>query len=278
MHRVGFLIAVAIACALFLSGGAGAEEITGAGATFPAPIYKKWIDDFLSKNPGISISYRAEGSEAGLQELQSGRVDFAAIDFPLPSNIARQFQLEAYPTVIGAVVLIYNLPQLRTDLRVTPEILAGIYLGQISRWNDFRIKAVNRSANLPAADINPFHRSDGSGTTYVWTDYLARANGQWRSSLGIGTKLPWHVGSGVKGSEGMAEAVARTPNSVGYVEFIYALQHGLNVAAVMNARGRFIRASIDSLTAAAKLKPSSSDAESIANAGEPGAYPICSFT
>jgi phosphate transport system substrate-binding protein len=264
-----------------------ADALAGAGATFPYPLYQKWIAAFLERSPGLTISYRPVGSGAGMEMLRSNEVDFAASDAPLSDEelSALSRKVLHIPAVVGGVVPIYHLEGSVRDLRFTPEILAGIYLGKIKRWNDPQIQAANPGIRFPARDIAVVHRSDGSGTTYVWTDYLAKVSQEWRTSIGSSTKVPWPVGTGANGNEGVAEAVRNTPDSIGYVEFIYALQAHLSYGSVRNASGRFVQADLVSLPAAAasfSTPLKSVDRKdlrfSITNARGAPAYPIAAFT
>jgi phosphate transport system substrate-binding protein len=260
-----------------------ASTLVGAGATFPYPLYQKWISGFGEKHPDLTIDYRPIGSGAGIEALRRGEVDFAASDAPLSDQQIAAFpqNVRHIPTVVGGVVPIYHLDGAVRDLRFTPEMLAGIYLGRIKRWNDPRLKAAGSGLALPGQDIVVVHRSDSSGTTYVWTDYLSKVSAEWRSSVGAATDIAWPSGIGAVGSEGVAELVGKTPDSIGYVEFIYALRGHLSYGAVRNASGRFVYADLDSLAAAAKVFRPSRPVElraSITNAPDPRAYPIAAFT
>jgi phosphate transport system substrate-binding protein len=253
--------------------------LRGAGATFPAPIYQKWIESFQAGAPGLRITYEGVGSEEGMQRLRRGDVDFAASDILPDKNIQDQAGIETLPAVVGAVVPAYNIQGLTRDLRFTPELLAGIFLGRITKWNDPRVKEVNRGVNLPPADIVVIHRSDGSGTTYVLSDYLSKTSPVWRAALGVGSILEWPAGQAAKGNDGVADALTRTPYSLGYLEFIYALRNELSYGAVRNAAGKFVRPDIDSITAAARTSaPEEHFRFSIADASGRDAYPIASFT
>lgn len=266
--------------------GSASHAVTGsethvalhaAGATFPAPLYRKWFE-----SSGMSVSYDAIGSEAGIQQLAEGKIDFAASDMPLTeTDSSAQLRVMHFPTVMGAVVPIYNLPGLGHNLRLTPQVLAGIYSGAIRKWNDPRIREINRGARLPDVDIAVIHRSDGSGTTFVWTSYLSQVSPEWKASVGAGTHVAWPAGTGAAGNDGVAELVHKTPNAIGYVELIYAIQHELNYAAVENPAGQFIKAGLASITAAAAGAITSSDQSfrlSILNAPNKDAYPISTFT
>jgi phosphate transport system substrate-binding protein len=249
----------------------------GAGATFPAPIYLKWF-----QSSGMSVAYDAVGSEAGIQQLKEGKVDFAASDMPLTAeNPSAPLQVAHFPTVLGGVVPIYNLPSISRTLNLTPQVLAGIYSGAIRRWNDPRILEANHGAHLPDAEIAVVHRSDGSGTTYVWTSYLSLVSPGWKASVGAGAHVAWPVGTGAAGNEGVAELVQKTPYAIGYVELIYAIQHELNYAAVRNPAGQFIKADLASITAAATGAATASGKSyrfSILDAANKDAYPISAFT
>ncbi len=259
------------------------DVLTGAGATFPAPLYQKWISTFSEKFPGRTITYRAIGSGAGIEALRKGEIDFAASDAPVSDEELAQFpqRIRHVPTVVGGVVPIYHLEGPVRDLRFTPEILAGIYLGKIKRWDDALLKAANRGAALPAHEIAVVHRADGSGTTYIWTDYLSKVSAEWRSSIHAAKEVRWPVGMGATGNEGMAEQVAKTPDAIGYVEYIYAVQWHLSYGAVRNAVGRYVQADLSSLTAAAAAFQPSRPGDlrgSIINSAGVRAYPIASFT
>lgn len=264
-------------------GTAGTEAtLEGAGATFPAPLYKKWFQAFHEIHPEVRVSYDAVGSGEGIRRVSDGEVDFGASEMPLSdqamSDAHRRFV--QIPTVLGAVVPIYNIPGLRHRIRFTPEILAGIYLGKIKRWNDPKIKDANRQADLPNADIVVVHRSDGSGTSYVWTDYLSKVSAEWKAQVGPGVTVNWPVGAGAAYNEGVAAAVQQTPNSIGYVELIYAIQHELSFAAVKNAAGEFIQADLASVTEAARNSgpPGHGLQMSITDAPGKLAYPIATYT
>ena len=252
-----------------------------AGSTLAAPLYQKWI-----QSSGMSVTYDAIGSETGIQQLAEGKVDFAASDMPLtPQNIPAHLQVIQIPTVLGGVVPIYNLPSLARTLRLTPQVLAGIYSGAIRKWNDPRILDVNRGARLPDTEIAVVHRSDGSGTTYVWTSFLSLASPEWKSSVGSGARVAWPVGAEAAGNDGLAALVQKTPNAIGYVELIYAIQHQLNYAAVRNPSGEFIKADLPSIIAAASNasarnnpKENQDSQLSILNASNRDAYPIGTFT
>ncbi len=260
--------------------GSAEGTLRGAGATFPAPLYQRWFELFQEQNPKVHISYNAVGSAEGIQQLEAEKIDFAASEIPLSDEAMEQAhqQFTHIPSVLGAVVAIYNVAGLHQTLNFTPEALSGIYLGKIAKWNDPEIRRSNRGITLPDADIVVVHRSDGSGTTFVWSDYLSKVSPQWKSSVGTGATVPWPVGIGTEGNEGVAATVQHTPNSIGYV--IYAIQHELSFGAVKNAAGQFIKADISSATAAAATAtaPGHDLRVSITNAPGEAAYPISTYT
>ena len=249
-----------------------------AGASFPAPLYLAWFSSFRQHHPSIFITYDALGSDAGIQQLREGKLTFAASDVPLSSaqTASMPTPVLQFATVLGAIVPIYNLPNVGPDLHFTPEILTDIYLGKIQRWNDPRIAAINRHVTLPDHEIVVVHRSDGSGSTFVWTDFLTKTDSDWSKAVGTGTTVNWPIGKGAQGNDGMAAAVAGTPDSIGYTELTYAIQRQLTYGSVRNAAGRFIQANLISLAAAAE---STDKIDSpITNAPQKDAYPIASFT
>jgi phosphate transport system substrate-binding protein len=257
-------------------------HLKGAGATFPAPIYQSWFESFEERNPNLHISYDPVGSGEGLQYLKEGTVDFGASDMPLSDKAMEEFpsRLVEIPTVLGAVAIIYNVGGPHQSLNFTPETLSGIYLGRIRKWNDPEVRKVNRGALLPDDDIVVVHRSDGSGTSFAFTDYLSKISPRWKDSVGVGLNVAWPVGTAAERNEGVASAVQRTPNSIGYVEFIYAVQHEVIFAAVQNAAGLFVKPSISSVSDAAEgARGSGNDLRSsIVNAPGKGAYPISTYT
>jgi len=257
--------------------------LKGAGATFPAPLYQRWFELFQESHPNVHISYDAVGSAEGVQRLREQKADFAGSEMPLADEAMSQAhqRFVHLPAVLGAVVAIYNVKGLRQNLNFTPETLSGIFLGKIRKWNDPEIRKSNRGASLPNTDIVVVHRSDGSGTSFVWTDYLSKVSSQWKAAVGAGASVPWPVGIGAERNEGVASAVQQTPNSIGYVEFIYAIQHELSFAAVRNSAGEFVKASISSVTAAAAAAAESQPHDfrvSITNANGKDAYPIATYT
>ncbi len=261
--------------------------INGAGATFPYPIYSKWFDVYHQKFANTQFNYQSIGSGGGIKQITEGTVDFGASDGPMNEEQLKTFQdkrgfpILHFPTVLGADVPTYNIPGVMAELNFTPEALAGIFLGKITKWNDPAISGPNKGVNLPANDIVVIHRSDGSGTTYIWTDYLSKISSEWQSKVGKGTSVNWPVGLGGKGNEGVAGLVKQTPNGFGYVELIYAIQNNMPYGRVKNSSGTFIKADLASVTAAAAgaSKDMPSDFRvSITNAPGKTAYPISSFT
>lgn len=293
LHLVLTLVVAAFAAALFLgpqtevaAAPAPAPDnllINAAGATFPYPIYSKWFDEYHKMHPGTQINYQSIGSGGGIRQLQAGTVDFGASDMPLKDDQLAKFSqpILQFPTVLGAVVPTYNIPGVNAELKFTPQALAGIYLGRITKWNDPEIKSSNAGVNLPGNDIIVVHRSDGSGTTFIWTDYLSKVSPEWKSRVGSNTSVRWPVGLGGKGNEGVSGIVKQTPNSIGYVELIYALQNNLSYGRVRNSSGDFVKASLASVTAAASgvADEMAKDIRvSITDPPGKAAYPICSFT
>ena len=261
--------------------------INGAGATFPYPIYSKWFDVYHQKNPNIAFNYASVGSGAGIKQVTDGTVDFGATDGPMNDEQLKAFQdkhgssILHFPTVLGAAVPTYNVPGVTGTLNFTPDALAGIFLGKISKWNDPAITGANKGVNLPANDIVVVHRSDGSGTTYIWTDYLSQVSEEWKSKVSKATSVNWPVGLGGKGNEGVTGLIKQTPNSIGYVELIYAAQNNIPYGAVKNSAGNFVKADLASVSAAAAGKAKEMPADfraSIVNAPGKNAYPIASFT
>jgi phosphate transport system substrate-binding protein len=262
---------------------AGAQQITGAGATFPAPVYQKWFGEYHTLHPEVQINYQSIGSGAGIQQLTSGTVDFGASDMPMTDEQISKLKVKAFhfPTVMGAVVPTYNVAGLGQDFKFSGEALAGIFMGTVKKWNDPLLAKENKGAKLPNEDIVVVHRSDGSGTSFVWTDYLSKVSPEWKSKVGANTSVSWPVGLGGKGNEGVAGTVKQTPNSIGYVELIYAVQNKMDYGSVKNAAGEFVKASLESVSeaAAGAAKNMPDDFRvSITNAPGKKAYPISSFT
>ena len=264
---------------------AAAQDLTGAGATFPYPIYSKWFSDYAAKT-GVKINYQSIGSGGGIRQLSEQTVDFGATDAPMSNEElgkAKGGAVMHFPTVLGAVVVTYNVAEIAKPLRLDGGTLANIFLGKITKWNDPRIAALNRGVKLPGSDILVVHRSDGSGTSYVFTDYLSSVSADWATKPGKGKEVQWPVGLGGKGNEGVAGQVRQIPGSIGYVELAYAKQNKLAYADMKNASGAFVTPTIAAVTAAAagavaKLPPNTDYRVSIVNAAGKDAYPISSFT
>nr|WP_252263451.1 phosphate ABC transporter substrate-binding protein PstS [Paracidobacterium acidisoli] len=259
-----------------------AQKINGAGATFPAPIYSKWFIEYSNSHQGVQINYQAIGSGGGIRQVTAQTVDFGASDGPMTDQqlAESKVKLMHIPTVLGAVVPIYNLPGVGSDLKFSPDVLADIFEGKIGNWSDARIAKDNPGVKLPNQDIIVVHRSDGSGTTYIFTDYLSKVSPSWKSSVGVGTSPQWPKGIGASGNPGVAGNVRTMPGAIGYVELIYALQNKIAFGQVRNAAGKWVKASIDGVTeAAASVKTMPADFRvSITNAPGANAYPISSFT
>ncbi|HEY3380196.1 MAG TPA: phosphate ABC transporter substrate-binding protein PstS [Vicinamibacterales bacterium] len=260
-----------------------AQTISGAGASFPFPIYAKWFSEYNKKNPKVQINYQSIGSGGGIRQLAAQTVFFGATDGPMTKEqqLAAPGNILHLPTVLGAVVPVYNIEGVSAELRFTGTVLADIFLGKITKWNDPAIARLNGGINLPAADITVVHRSDGSGTTYIFADFLGKTSAEWKKRVGISTALNWPVGLGGKGNEGVAGLVKQTPGAIGYVELIYALQNKISYGMVQNMSGKFVRASIDGVTAAAASAASAMPPDfrvSITNAPGDASYPIASFT
>lgn len=244
------LLALASACA-FIATGVQAQEITGAGASFPAPLYAKWASDY-NKQTGVKVNYQSVGSGGGIKQIDSKTVDFGASDMPLTDDVLKTKGQMQFPTVIGGVVPILNVAGIAPgQLKLTGPLLADIFLGKVSRWNDPAIKAINPGVNLPDTAIAQVRRADGSGTTFIFTNYLSKVSPDWKAKVGEGTAVNWPVGAGGKGNEGVAAFVARLPNSLGYVEYSYVKQNKLNYALVQNAAGNFVKPEDDTFKAAA---------------------------
>ncbi|MEP6691122.1 MAG: phosphate ABC transporter substrate-binding protein PstS [Gemmatimonadaceae bacterium] len=278
------LASASLLAAVALSGAAAAQDLTGAGATFPNPIYTKWFSDYATKT-GVKINYQSIGSGGGIRQLTEGTVDFGASDAPMSDAEIAKLKGPVFhiPTVMGAVVVTYNVPGVPSSLKLTGAVVADIFLGKITKWNDARITALNKGTALPASDILVVHRSDGSGTTYIFSDYLTAVSPTWAQAPGKGKELQWPVGLGGKGNEGVAGQVKQVPGAIGYVELAYAKQNKLPYASIQNANGEFVEPTIESVTLAAAAKAKSLPADtdyrfSIVNAAGKGAYPISSFT
>jgi phosphate transport system substrate-binding protein len=265
------------------AGNAATVSLTGAGATFPNPIYTKWFDAY-NKETGVRINYQSIGSGGGIRQFTEGTVDFGATDGPMTdAQIAKlQGKVLHVPTVLGAVVATYNLPSAgKTPLRLDGPTLADIFLGRISKWRDRRITTLNPGVTLPDQDIIVVHRSDGSGTTYIFTDYLSEVSPEWKTRVGNATSVEWPAGLGGKGNEGVTQQVKQTEGSIGYVELIYAISNSLPYAHIKNAAGEFIEPTLKSVSAAAEAAQLAQDTDfrvSITNAGGQSSYPVSSFT
>jgi phosphate transport system substrate-binding protein len=262
---------------------AGAQNLTGAGATFPNPIYSRWFSEYAAQHHGVQINYQSVGSGAGIRQVSQKVVDFGASDGPMSDQqlADSKIKLLHIPTVLGAVVPVYNIPGVSQDLNFSPDVIADIYLGHISRWSDPRIAKDNPGINFPDRPILPVYRSDGSGTTYIFTDYLSKVSTDFQSKVGKGTSVRFPVGFGAKGNEGVAGLVHLTPNSFGYVELIYAVQNKMPYGQVKNSAGKFVKATTDGVTAAAAAASKNMPADyrvSITNAPGVASYPISSFT
>jgi phosphate transport system substrate-binding protein len=255
--------------------------LSGAGSTFSAPLYQSWIESYEEIHPGIHATYQAVGSEDGIRLLEDGKVDFAASDVPVTDEqmATMPVKVDQYATVLGGVVPVYNLNGVGQDLKFTPEILAGIYLGKITKWNDPKLRAINHGVSLPDAPIVVLHRSDGSGTSYAWTECLSGSSPEWNATAGSGMKVQWPVGEGVAGNEALAAGVAKTPNAIGYVELTFAIHHELSYGQVKNAAGRFVQANLDSLSDAASTAATNRDLRTtLMESADKNAYPITTFT
>lgn len=282
------LLVLSLLCGLGLIAKAQSTVLlNAAGATFPYPIYSKWFNIYHQAHPNIQINYQSIGSGGGIRQLTAGTVDFGASDGPMTDEQIKDFQTKNgvgvlhFPTVLGAVVPTYNIPGVSTELNFTQKALAGIYLGSITKWNDPEIAKANPGVKLPNDDIVVVHRSDGSGTTYIFTDFLSKADDGWKNKVGRATSVNWPVGLGGKGNEGVSGLLKQTPDSIGYVELVYALQNNIAFGKLQNASGKFIKASLDSVTAAAAASAKDIPDDfrvSITNAPGPTAYPISSFT
>ena len=258
-------------------------NLQGAGATFPYPLYLKWLNEYTKLNPKIRIDYQSIGSGGGIKQIQAQTVDFGASDAPMTDAEMKGApgELVHIPTVLGAVVLTYNLEGISKPLRFSPEVIADIFLGKITKWNDARIKADNRDANLPAADIGVVHRADGSGTSFVFTDYLSKVSPEWKTKVGADKSPKWPVGQGGKGNEGVMGQIKNQPNTIGYVELAFAVQNKMPAALIRNASGKFVAPTIEAVTAAAAASAANTPDDlrvSITNAAGADVYPISSYT
>jgi phosphate transport system substrate-binding protein len=282
--RKNILIVSLVLAFAAIVGAEGTIDLNAAGATFPYPIYSKWFDVYHQQHSNIQINYQSIGSGGGIRQLLAGTVDFGASDGPMSDEQLAQakFKILHFPTVLGAVVPTYNIPGVTAELNFSQKALAGIYLGTITKWNDPEIAKANPGVKLPADDIVVIHRSDGSGTSYIWTDFLAKISPEWLGKVGkAATSVNWPVGLGGKGNEGVSGLVKQTPDAIGYVELIYAVQNNIPYGKVQNASGKFLKASLEGVTAAAASLAKTMPADfrvSITNAPGATAYPISSFT
>ncbi len=269
-------------CVLMPVAAWGQTKLNGAGATFPYPMYSKWFSEYHKLHPEIEINYQSIGSGGGIRQVMAGTVDFGASDMPMKDEQLKETKSKILhvPTVLGADVPAYNLPGVSAELKFTPAVLAGIFLGRIAKWNDKAIAADNPGVNLPDKDIIVIHRSDGSGTTFVWTDYLSKVSPDWKSLVGADTSVKWPVGLGGKGNEGVAGYVRQMPGAIGYIELIYAVQNNIAYGSIQNSAGNLVKASLESVTDAAASSPKmpADFRVSITNAPGKDAYPISSFT
>lgn len=278
IRRIGLLLCVALLAFPAL----GQTTLNGAGATFPYPMYSKWFSDYHKLHPDVQINYQSIGSGGGIRQVLAGTVDFGASDGPMSDEQLSQAKIKILhiPTVLGSVVPAYNVPGVTGEIKFTPQALAGIFLGKITSWNDPALTKENPGLNLPGQPIVVVHRSDGSGTTYIFTDYLSKISPEWQSTVGKGTSVKWPLGLGNKGNEGVAGMVRQLPGSIGYIELIYAVQNKIPYGVVKNAAGTYVKASLESTTAAAaSVKSMPADFRvSITNPPGKDAYPISSFT
>ena len=273
---------IAVLCLALTLPAIAQTTLNGAGATFPYPMYSKWFSEYHKLHPDAEINYQSIGSGGGIRQVLAGTVDFGASDGPMSDEQLAQSKVKILhvPTVLGAVVPAYNVPGVNGELKFTPEALAGIFLGKITSWNDNALTSANPGVNLPNQPIIVIHRSDGSGTTFIFTDYLSKVSPEWQSQVGKNTSVKWPVGLGGKGNEGVAGMIRQMQGAIGYIELIYAVQNKIPYGTVKNSSGAFVKASLDSVTAAAaSVKNMPADFRvSITNAPGKDAYPISSFT
>jgi phosphate transport system substrate-binding protein len=273
---------IALLCFALAIPALGQTTLNGAGATFPYPMYSKWFSEYHKLHPEIEINYQSIGSGGGIRQVLAGTVDFGASDGPMTNEQLAQAKVKILhiPTVLGAVVPAYNIPGVSGEVKFTPEVLAGIFLGKITSWNDAAIASANPGVKFPAQPIVVIHRSDGSGTTFIFTDYLSKVSSEWQSQVGSATSVKWPVGLGGKGNEGVAGMIRQMQGGIGYIELIYAVQNKIPYGSVKNAAGNFVKASLDSVTAAAASAPKmpADFRVSITNVPGKDAYPVSSFT
>jgi len=276
-----FLAPLLFCLAVLVTGG-WAQNLNGAGATFPYPIYSKWFNEYHKAHANVQINYQSIGSGGGIRQVTAGTVDFGASDGPMTDQqlAEAKFKIFHIPTVLGAVVPAYNVPGLQTELKFSPATIAGIFLGKINRWNDSAIAADNPGVKLSDKSIIVVHRSDGSGTTYIWTDYLSKVSAEWKEKVGNGTSVRWPVGLGGKGNEGVAGMIRQMEGGFGYIELIYAVQNKIPFGAVKNSSGSWIKASLESTTMAGGSVKNMPDDFRVSITNPPGkdSYPIASFT
>jgi phosphate transport system substrate-binding protein len=281
-YRVNRRIALLLAGLALALPVMGQTTLNGAGATFPYPVYSKWFSEYNKLHPDVQINYQSIGSGGGIRQVLNGTVDFGASDFPMSDEQLKQSKTRILliPTVLGAVVPAYNVPGVSGEIKFTPEALAGIYLGKIQKWNDPAITQANPGVKFPDQSIIVIYRSEGSGTTFIFTDYLSKVSKDWSDSVGKNVSVRWPIGMGGKGNEGVAGQIRQLQGSIGYVELIYAVQNNITYGSVRNAAGSFVKASLDGVTeAAASVKAMPADFRvSITNAPGKTAYPISSFT
>ncbi|HET7890404.1 MAG TPA: phosphate ABC transporter substrate-binding protein PstS [Candidatus Sulfotelmatobacter sp.] len=275
-------IVLLLVCVLLALPVVGQTTLNGAGATFPNPMYSKWFSEYHKIHADVQVNYQPIGSGGGIRQVTAGTVDFGASDMPMTDKQLQEAKTKILniPTVLGAVVPAYNVPGVGGDVKFTPAALAGIFLGKISKWNDKEITSANPGVNFPDKEIIVVHRSDGSGTSFIWTDYLSKVSPDWKNQVGSDTSVKWPVGMGGKGNEGVAGFVRQLPGSIGYVELIYAIQNKIPYGSVRNSAGTFVKATLESVTAAAASAPKmpADFRVSITNAPGKDAYPISSFT
>ena len=277
---------IAVAGCLAVAGAtltAAKIQINGAGATFPYPIYSKWFSEYNKLHPDVEINYQSIGSGGGIRQITQRTVFFGASDAPMTQDqlLAAPGKILHFPTVLGADVPVYNIPGISQELKFTGPLLADIFLGKVTKWNDPAIAKLNPDVTLPGSDITVVHRSEGSGTTYIWVDYLSKVSPEWKKRVGVAASVNWPVGVGGKGNEGVTGLVSQTPNSIGYVELIYALQNKISYGTAQNMNGKFVKATTQSVTAAANSAASKMPSDfrvSITNAPGDDVYPISSFT
>src|SRR5499427_1671107 len=275
-------LVLGVVCVLLALPVVGQTTLNGAGATFPNPMYSRWFSEYGKSHSDVQINYQPIGSGGGIRQVTAGTVDFGASDMPMTDKQLSDSKAKILniPTVLGAVVPAYNIPGVSGEVKFTPDVLAGIFLGKISRWNDKAITSANPDINFPDKEIIVVHRSDGSGTSFIFTDYLSKVSPDWKAQVGADTSVKWPIGMGGKGNEGVAGLIRQLPGSIGYVELIYAIQNKIPYGSVRNSSGAFVKASLESVTAAAGSAPKmpADFRVSITNAPGKDAYPISSFT